>query len=119
VLGALFASEFLAGVGVMVLDISAGVMFAAVIPHQLRSRVTGAFQAVNYGTRPIGSLVAGVLGTAIGVRPTLWIASIGGCTAFLSLLPSPVPRFRQLADASGAAGTPHVTVNSGLSGPDQ
>jgi hypothetical protein len=53
VLGALFASEFLAGVGVMVLDISAGVMFAAVIPDQLRSRVTGAFQAVNYGTRPV------------------------------------------------------------------
>jgi MFS family permease len=119
VLGALFASEFLAGVGVMVLDISVGVMFAAVIPDQLRSRVTGAFQAVNYGTRPIGSLVAGVLGTAIGVRPTLWIATIGGCTAFLSLLPSPVPRFRRLADASDAAGTPHVTVNSGASGPDQ
>jgi MFS family permease len=115
VLGTLFASEFLAGVGVMVLDISVGVMFAAVIPDQLRSRVTGAFQAVNYGTRPIGSLVAGVLGTTIGVRPTLWIATIGGCTAFLSLLPSPVPRFR-LADA---AGTPHVTVKSGSSGPDR
>ncbi len=53
----------------MILDISIGSIFAAVIPHQLRSRVTGAFQAVNYGTRPAGSLVAGALGTIIGIRP--------------------------------------------------
>ncbi len=94
VLATLFASEFGSGVGVMLLDISVGVMSAAVIPDQLRSRVTGAFQAVNYGTRPVGALLAGVLGTAIGVHLTLWIAAIGGTTAFLWLLPSPVPGFR-------------------------
>ena len=43
----------------MVLDISIGSIFAAVIPDRLRSRVTGAFQAINYGSRPVGSLVAG------------------------------------------------------------
>ena len=74
-------------------------MFAAVIPDQLRSRVTGAFQAVNYGTRPVGALLAGALGTAIGVHLTLWIAALGGTTAFLWLLPSPVPGFR-LPDAA-------------------
>jgi hypothetical protein len=61
----------------MILDISIGSIFAAVIPDQLRSRVTGALQAVNYGARPAGSLVAGALGTIIGIRPTLWIAAIG------------------------------------------
>jgi MFS family permease len=99
VLATLFASEFGSGVGVMLLDISIGTMFAAVIPDQLRSRVTGAFQAVNYGTRPVGSLLAGALGTVIGVHLTLWIAAIGGATAFLWLLPSPVPGFR-LPDAA-------------------
>ncbi len=94
IIGTLFASEFLSGVGVMILDISIGSIFAAVIPDQLRSRVTGAFQAVNFGTRPAGSLVAGTLGTIIGVRPTLWIAAIGGLTGFLWLLPSPLPGFR-------------------------
>jgi MFS family permease len=79
VLGPLFAAEFISGFGVMILDISIGAIFAAQIPDRLRSRVTGAFQAVNYGTRPVGSLVGGALGTLIGPRPTLWIAAIGGC----------------------------------------
>ena len=59
VLALLFAAEFCSGFGVMVLDISIGSIFAAVIPDTLRSRVTGAFQAVNYGTRPVGALLGG------------------------------------------------------------
>jgi predicted MFS family arabinose efflux permease len=94
VAGTLFAAEFVSGFGVMVLDISIGSIFAAVIPDQLRSRVSGAFSAVNYGTRPAGALLGGALGTLIGLRPTLWIAAIGGTTGFLWLLPSPLPRFR-------------------------
>jgi hypothetical protein len=90
IIGAPFASEFFSGVGVMILDISIGSIFAAVIPDQLWSWVTGAVQAVNYGTRPAGSLAAGALGTIIGIRPSLWIAAIG----FLWLPPSPLPGFR-------------------------
>jgi MFS family permease len=115
VLAALFTAEFFSGVGVMVLDISIGSIFAAVIPDQLRSRVTGAFQAVNYGTRPLGSLVGGALGTAIGVRPTLWIAAVGGATAFVWLLPSPLPHFRISAGGS----EPNAMVKTGSSVPDQ
>ena len=94
VLALLFLAEFGSGFGVMVMDISIGSIFAAVIPDELRSRVSGAFQAVNYGTRPVGGLVGGALGTLIGLRPTLWIATAGGLAGFLWLLPSPVPRFR-------------------------
>jgi MFS family permease len=94
VLGMLFAGEFLSGFGLMLLDISIGAIFAVVIPDELRSRVSGAFQAVNYGTRPVAAAVAGVLGSVIGLRPTLWMAGIGGATAFLWLLPTPLPRFR-------------------------
>jgi MFS family permease len=102
VLAMLFLSEFGSGFGVMVLDISIGAIFAAVIPDQLRSRVTGAFQAVNYGTRPIGGLAGGALGSLIGLRPTLWIATVGALAGFLLALPSPLPRFRMPA-GSGAA----------------
>jgi MFS family permease len=94
VLSMLFAAEFLSDFGVMVLDISIGSIFAAVIPAGLRSRVSGAFQAVNYGTRPVGALLGGLLGTLIGLRPALWIASAGGVLGFLTLLPSPLPAFR-------------------------
>ena len=93
ILAMLFTAEFISGFGVMALDISIASIFAVVIPDQLRSRVSGAFQAVNYGTRPLGALTGGFLGTFIGLRPTLWIAAIGGMTGFLALLPTPLPRF--------------------------
>jgi MFS family permease len=98
-LGMLFAAEFVMGFGVMVLDISIGAIFAAVIPDRLRSRVTGAFQAVNYGTRPAGALLGGLLGTVIGLRPALWVAALGGIAGFFLLLPSPLPGYRLPAGA--------------------
>ncbi len=64
VVGMLFGAEFLSGFGVMVLDISIGSIFAAVIPDAVRSRVSGAFSAINYGTRPLGALLGGLLGSA-------------------------------------------------------
>jgi MFS family permease len=97
VLVLLFAAEFWSGFGVMVLDISIGAIFAAVIPDPLRSRVTGAFQAVNYGTRPVGALLGGLLGTAVGLRPALWIAAVGGTAGFFLLLPTPLLRFKMPA----------------------
>ena len=90
----LFAAEFVSGFGVMMLDISIGTIFAAVIPDTLRSRVTGAFQAANYGTRPLGALLGGLLGSVLGLRPALWVATIGGMAGFALLLPTPLPRYR-------------------------
>jgi MFS family permease len=97
ILAMLFTAEFASGFGVMVLDISIGSIFAVVIPPELRARVAGAFQAINYGTRPVGALVGGFLGATIGLRPTLWITVIGGSLAGLLLLPGPIPRFRMPA----------------------
>jgi MFS family permease len=94
ILAMLLLAEFVAGFGVMILDISIGTIMAAVVPDPLRARVSGAFQAINYGTRPVGSLVGGAAGTLLGLRPALWIAAAGGTLGFLCLLPSPMPRFR-------------------------
>ncbi len=90
------ASGFLAGFGVMVLDISAGSNTAALVPGRLRSRVTGAYTVVNYGVRPVGSLLGGALASAIGVRQTLFAVTILGVLGVLWLLPSPLPRMREL-----------------------
>jgi MFS family permease len=96
VLALLFLAEFGSGLGVMILDISAGSINAAVVPHRLRSRVSGAYTFANYGVRVVGSLVGGFLGSAIGLRPTLWIATAGALLGVLFLLPGPVPRLREL-----------------------
>ena len=94
----LFAAEFLSGLGVMVLDITAASIKAALVPDRLRARVSGAYMVVNYGVRPIGALVGGALGSWIGLRPTLWIASVGAVAGVLWLLPSPILRLRELPE---------------------
>jgi MFS family permease len=110
VIGTLFTAEFISGFGVMVLDISIGAIFAAVIPDQLRSRVSGAFQAVNYGTRPAGALLGGLLGAELGLRPALWIATGGAVLGFLLLLPSPLPAYRMPSgQAGGSTEATHAT----------
>ena len=98
ILAMLFLAEFGSGLGVMILDISAASIFAALVPPRLRSRVSGAYTVVNYGVRPVGSLIGGFLGTAIGLRPALWIASVGAILGFLWLLPSPIPRMKELPE---------------------
>jgi predicted MFS family arabinose efflux permease len=100
ILAMLFLAEFGSGLGVMILDISIGSIFAALIPDRLRSRVSGAYMVVNYGVRPLGSLVGGALGSAIGLRPTLWIAALGAIAGFLWLLPSPLLRMRTLPETA-------------------
>jgi MFS family permease len=100
VLAMLLAAEFLSSVGVMILDIAAGAIFAAHIPQHLRARVSGAYGFVNNGVRPLGSLAGGGLGAWIGLRPTLWIAAVGAILGGLWLLPSPLPRLRELPETS-------------------
>src|SRR5687768_6928415 len=98
VLALLFAFEFGTGFGVMLLDITSGAIKQALVPDRIRSRVTGAYMVVNYGVRPLGALAGGALGTAIGLKPTLWVAAVGGLAGVLFLLASPIPGLRELPD---------------------
>lgn len=99
VLGLLFASEFVAGLGVMILDINVGAIIAARTPDRIRSRAGGAFRFINYGVRPIGAVLGGVLGAAIGVRETLFIVTIAAVGGVAFLIGSPVLRLRDLPEA--------------------
>ncbi|MFI5801404.1 MFS transporter [Streptomyces sp. NPDC051561] len=94
--GALAACEFFSGFGVMLFDVNLNALQAAVIPDGLRSRVAGAYSTINYGVRPIGAVVGGLLATAVGLRATLVVAAVGGVLSLLWLLPSPIPRIRTL-----------------------
>ncbi len=103
ILTCLFLAEFGSGLGVMMLDISAGAIFSAVVPDRLRSRVSGAYMVVNYGVRPLGALAGGAFGTWLGIRPTLWIATVGAVAGFLWLLPSPILGLRELPEPEDGA----------------
>ncbi|MEV6168754.1 MFS transporter [Streptomyces sp. NPDC051954] len=94
--GILGGAHFLAGFGVMLFDINHNSLQAAVIPDDLRSRVAGAYGTVNYGVRPLGAVVGGVLAETVGLRATLVTAAVGGTLSLLWLLPSPIPGIRSL-----------------------
>jgi len=58
----------------------------AACPDELRGRMTATLRMTTYGGLPLGSLVGGLLGTAIGVRPTIWGAAVGMLLAAIWLI---------------------------------
>lgn len=99
--GVLAVAEFLSGIGIMLLDIGLGAVQTALIPDSLRARVAGAYIFVNWGVRPIGALGGGLLAGAVGLRPTMWIASAGAIAGVLWLLPSGLARVRRVSAHAG------------------
>ena len=95
VIAMLLVGEFLASIGVMIFDVNQNAVLALATPESLRTRVFGAYRFVNYGTRPVGALLGGILGGAIGLRETLWISVIGSSLGVLFLLFSPMPGIRE------------------------
>jgi MFS family permease len=93
---ALAAAEFVGGFAVMCFDIPNNSLQAAVTHDYMRSRVSGAYSSINYGIRPLGAVVGGLLGTWIGVRATLLVSAAGGLLAVLWLVGSPNIRTREL-----------------------
>jgi MFS family permease len=98
----LATAEVVASAGVMFLDINLNSLQTTLVPDHLRSRVAGAFGTINYGVRPCGALAGGMLGTWLGLRPTLIVAGVGGALSCLWLLPSPIFRLRRLDDLEPA-----------------
>jgi predicted MFS family arabinose efflux permease len=96
----LCVAEFLSSVGVMIFDVSAASMYYLRTPDRIRARAAGTSRFVNYGIRPIGALLGGALGTAIGLQMTLWIGVIGALAGVVWLLFSPIPRLRVVAEAA-------------------
>jgi predicted MFS family arabinose efflux permease len=49
---------------------------------------------VLIGAGAIGALLGGLLGSVVGLRAALWVATLGGVAGFALLLPTPLPRYR-------------------------
>ncbi|WP_341720293.1 MFS transporter [Micromonospora sp. FIMYZ51] len=104
VLAALFAAEFISALGVMVLDIAVGSVQIAATPVAMLAVVAGFRRTVNYGIRPIGAVIGGTLGATIGVRPALWIASLGALLGVLWVAFSPLRAMRVLPEGDEETG---------------
>ena len=60
-------------------NVLAGTFRQQYLPPELFGRITASYALVNYGTIPLGGLLGGILGEAIGIRPTMWL--MGGVLA--------------------------------------
>ena len=96
VVATLTVAEVLSTIGVMIFDVNLMNLKLVVTPHALRARIYGAWRAVNFGVRPVGALAGGVIGTAIGLRPTLWIATLGAVAGAIWVWLSPLRSLRSL-----------------------
>jgi MFS family permease len=108
----LIGSQFLTSIAVLVYNISQVTMRQQLCPPRLLGRMNASIRFVVWGVMPIAALLAGLLGSTIGVVPTMWIATVGGILAGGFVLFSPLTGMRELpselvADAKAeAAGGP-------------
>jgi hypothetical protein len=89
-------AEFVSSFSVMCLDIPLAALGASVTAEAMRSRMTGAFITINYGIRPFGAVLGGLLGSWIGPRDTLLVSATGGVFAVLWLLRSPILKVKTI-----------------------
>jgi hypothetical protein len=61
-----------------------------ICPDHLLGRMNATMRFVMWGTTPLGGLLGGVLGTAVGLRNTLWITGVGTLLPVLWLVFSPL-----------------------------
>lgn len=80
--------------GVVVYNVTQVSFRQRLCPEHLLGRMNATMRFLVWGTMPIGGLLGGALGSAVGVRTTLLVAAIGQSLAFLWLFFSPLRSMR-------------------------
>ncbi len=75
-----------------------------VTPARLLGRMNAAARTVLYTGGSLGAIAAGLLGSTIGLRSTLWVAAVGFALTLIPLLLSPIPTLRELPPPPTEAG---------------
>jgi MFS family permease len=98
----LVVTGFVTGFGGMaVYNINQVSLRQAITPLRMQGRMNATMRFMVWGTLPIGSFVGGILGNTIGLRPTLWVAAIGGIFSFIPPLFSPVRTLQKIPEYAG------------------
>jgi predicted MFS family arabinose efflux permease len=75
----------------------------SICPPELLGRMNAAIRWIVWGTLPLGGFVGGLLGSHIGVRPTIWLGVAGAWAAGFWLLASPLRSMRDIPTAGRPA----------------
>jgi MFS family permease len=85
--------------GVVLYNVSAISLTQALTPERLLGRVNASRRFIVWGTIPLGSLVSGGLASWIGLRPTMFVGTIGCALAAIPIAISPVRHVKELPTA--------------------
>jgi len=81
-------------------NVTQGSLRQAITPERMQGRMNATMRFMVWGTIPVGSLLGGVLGEVIGLRPTLVVAAVGGLTAVVPVLFSDVRDLHEVPDGT-------------------
>lgn len=82
--------------GTVASNVIFGAFRQAYCPPALLGRVVASTRFLIFGTIPIGALLGGILGTALGLRETIWIASTLSMLSVVILIIGPLRKQRNL-----------------------
>jgi MFS family permease len=68
----------------------------AITPECLHGRMNATMKFLVMGFAPIGAVIGGILGGAVGLRPTIWLAAVGACLVALPVFVSPLRKVREM-----------------------
>ena len=82
-------------------EISALSLRQSITPVSLLGRVGASVGFLVGGVGTLGLLAGGLLGSAIGIRPAIWVATLGGAASTLLLVFSPLRALRGTVSETG------------------
>jgi MFS family permease len=88
--------QMLAGVGLGSANVLSITLRQTVIPQGQLARTNGAYRSLMYGSIPIGSALAGILGEALGSRAGVAIGTVGLTISALPMLARSIRQLHQL-----------------------
>jgi predicted MFS family arabinose efflux permease len=94
----LVAQGFVGSFTVLLYNITQVTFRQRITPLRLLGRMNASVRFVVWGVMPIAALLSGVLGTWLGVVPTMWIGAIGQLFAALFVVVGPFWAMRDLPD---------------------
>jgi predicted MFS family arabinose efflux permease len=86
---------FVVAFGGCLYDISDATLAQAATPDRLRGRLNATRYVAFFGAAPIGALIGGLLGAAIGPRSTIVLGAAGLLAASLWIVATPVRRLSE------------------------
>jgi MFS family permease len=86
----LMTAQFFFGLGFVIFNTGQVSLRQAITPDHLQGRMNAVMSFIDWGVVPLGGLLGGGLGEAIGLRSTLLLAAMGEILAILWLLLSPL-----------------------------